>query len=138
MTANSSGRFLLIWNHVAVVFSEGRMTARGRHCWGVCIGTGFRLLVPAFIPSDIFVYFRPNLERKIMDFLEENKPYFYLLGILVTIVTLIISTKYTLSNIKRIWDAGRPRSAVADEKETIPGIIPSEQLEKDVSAGILG
>ena len=73
-----------------------------------------------------------------MDFLEENKPYFYLLGILVTIVTLIISTKYTLSNIKRIWDAGRPRSAVADEKETIPGIIPSEQLEKDVSAGILG
>ena len=72
-----------------------------------------------------------------MDFLEENKPYFYLFGILVTIVTLIISTKYTLSNIKRIWDAGRPRSAVADEKETIPGIIPSEQLEKDVSAGII-
>ena len=29
MTANSSGRFLLIWNQVAVVFSEGRMTARG-------------------------------------------------------------------------------------------------------------
>ena len=40
MTANRSARFLLIWNPVAVVFSEGRITARGRHCWGVWFVSG--------------------------------------------------------------------------------------------------
>ena len=36
------------------------MTARGRHCWGVCFGSGYCVLVLAFILSltSLFLLFR--------------------------------------------------------------------------------
>ena len=70
-----------------------------------------------------------------MEFSDENKIYLYTFGIFLTLLALIISTKYTLSNIKRIWDAGKPKPVLADEnKDTVPGLISKEDI-KDSSAG---
>ena len=52
-----------------------------------------------------------------MELFGENQIYAYILGILLTVVALIFSTKYTLSNIKRIWDAGKPKPTIADEND---------------------
>ncbi|XP_071107583.1 matrix-remodeling-associated protein 7-like [Haliotis cracherodii] len=38
-----------------------------------------------------------------------------------TIIALILSTKYTLSTIGRIWDAGDPRKLGADDKDSEQG-----------------
>ena len=67
--------------------------------------------------------------------IEENKLWFYILGILLTVLTLVISTKYTYGNIKRIWNAGTPKPVVADEKEAHPGIIPRDEIKEDILAG---
>ena len=63
--------------------------------------------------------------------LDGNQIYVYILGILLTVVAVIVSTRYTLSNIKRLWDTGKPKPTVIDENDKVQG-----ESFKDDPAGI--
>ena len=63
-----------------------------------------------------------------MELFGENQIYAYVLGILLTGLALVFSTRYTLSNIKRIWNAGKPEPAIALAEENVQEDFDGTQM----------
>ena len=63
-----------------------------------------------------------------MEIFGENQIYAYVLGILLTGLALVFSTRYTLSNIKRIWTAGKPEPAIALAEEIVQEDFEGTQI----------